>query len=413
MLGTILEKLQGLFSKNFLIAAFFPVLIAAAVNALLLYAHSAAFHEAADLYLQSESKPLDAATTGMTGLIALGVVAFLFSILNTRLRETLEGRGWPRLVAAPFVWRQTDRLDAIKREYHEKQGDRTALEQHYPRWEEQLKAARGAPRPAPHRCEYPVGHPVAREMRRLRWRRCLGYPIPRERLQTAFGALEAVLKAQSVDSAPAQDRDDAKRLDFDQINLLHLVGYAVSQSSERIYRLSGEQQFSYPGEALLAPTALGNVAQSIQNYAYTRYRMNIDLFWTRLQKVMKDDPFHTVLRDAKTQLDCLVALVWFALMTVAVWVPLLALQGHDMRLYLAVAVAGPVAAAALYRLALQNYRAFADLVRAAIDLYRLELLKELKLAQPDTAASEAELWAVLNRRMSYASTVNVAYERPK
>ena len=225
-------------------------------------------------------------------------------------------------------------------------------------------------------------------------------------------ALRQLLSTQAVDAPPPADERDARRLDEDQSAVIMLADYAVSRFSNEEYRLSGELQFGFAGRSI-APTAMGNIAQSIPHYAYTRYGMNIDLFWTRLQKTMQSDDFYAVLQDAKTQLDFLVALVWLVGATLVVWLPLMALWSHDVRPFLVTAIAGAVALSGLYQLAVQNYRAFADLTRAAIDLFRLQLLKAMNVPPPASVATEAQLWTVLNRRMSYASTINISYERPK
>ena len=324
-------------------------------------------------------------------------------MLNTRLREILEGRlFWPRLLASPLIWRQTGRRDRLKRRYDEIQRERDEIDRHRNVWERELKAARDQQKPTKE-CKYPKHHKVAKHLRRLRKRRLLGWTIRKRQLTFAVKGLTRVLKRAAIDAPKKGDVKDAHRLDADQDSVIRLADYAIARYSDRAYRLSGELQFSFPGDAL-APTAMGNVAQSIPSYTYSRYRMNIDLFWTRLQKVMEGDPFYAVLQDAKTQLDFLVALVWLTALTMIGWLPYMVMRSYDVRPFLIVAIAGPIALTSCYNLAVQNYRAFADLVRASVDLYRLELLKELKLAQPESVAAEAQLWAALNRRMNYGST---------
>jgi hypothetical protein len=412
MLGTVLEKLQSLLSKSFLIASFIPVLIATAVNALLLHTQSGAFQTIVTNYLSTDQDAFEYAGTAAAVLIGISVVAFVVSMLNTRAREIFEGRYWPRLVAAPFVWRQTSRRDAITRRYNDAQSERRLIDRNRERWQAALRAARIKDKPANAQCEYRRRHPVATQWRRLRLRRQFGWPISNTQFQAAVDGLTRVLDVAPVDRPRDEDKDAAQRINDDQVSLKALTEYAHSRNSNDIYWLSGEVQFSFPGEAL-APTAMGNVAQSIPHYAYTRYGMNIDLFWTRLQKVMQADAFYAVLQDAKTQLDFLVTLLWLTIATVAVWLPILAWRADDLDIYLLVALLGPVCAVGLYSVAVQNYRAFADLVRSAVDLYRLDLLKALNVARPATATAESELWAALNRRMSYANPANITYDAVK
>ena len=361
MLGTIIEKLQTLLSKSFLISAFFPVLIAAALNAVLLYTQSSAFQAAVARYGRDDTGLLDTATTTMAVLITLAILALLLSMLNTRLREVLEGRVfWPAAMAAPLIRRQTDRHDRLERQFKDAQKTRSNIARQHDDWQRQLQEARSTTKAPGTRCQYPDTNSTAAALRELRARRERGEPISKPELDTIVRELRQLLSTQAVDAPPDDDRADAKRLDDDQGTVLLLAEYAVSLFSNEEYRLSGELQFGFAGRSI-APTAMGNVAQSIPHYAFTRYGMNIDLFWTRLQKTMQSDNFYVVLQDAKTQLDFLVALVWLVGATLVVWLPLMALRSHDVRPFLVTAVAGPVALSGLYQLAVQNYRAFADL----------------------------------------------------
>ena len=56
---------------------------------------------------------------------------------------------------------------------------------------------------------------------------------------------------------------------------------------------------------------------------------NLDVFWTRLQKVVAADAnFYSTVQDAKMQVDFLVALIWYTLFFTLVWVIALSLMGE-------------------------------------------------------------------------------------
>jgi hypothetical protein len=49
-----------------------------------------------------------------------------------------------------------------------------------------------------------------------------------------------------------------------------------------------------------------------------------------------------------------------------------------------------------YRLAMGATRAFADHIRAAVDLFRLDLLDALSIERPDTPADEQPIWRAID-----------------
>src|SRR6476661_1189364 len=93
MLGTLLEKLGTLLPRNFIIASFFPMLLFAAMNGLMLYWMSDRFHQAVQNYFA-----MDAGSQALIGfpiLIAITLAAYIFSTLNLLQRELLEGQYGP------------------------------------------------------------------------------------------------------------------------------------------------------------------------------------------------------------------------------------------------------------------------------------------------------------------------------
>jgi hypothetical protein len=157
---------------------------------------------------------------------------------------------------------------------------------------------------------------------------------------------------------------------------------------------------------------MGNIARSIQSYTASRYGLNIDMLWTRFQKVMHDDGFYGVLQDAKTQVDFLVSSIWLTAISTLLWIAYQMFVGHGVLLFLAALALGPLALFVFHGLALQNYRAFADLMRSAVDLYRWALLDALHIAKPQDPLQERELWPILNRQLGYGEAVGIPYDHP-
>jgi hypothetical protein len=233
-----------------------------------------------------------------------------------------------------------------------------------------------------------------------------GELITGEELREAVDLLAPELHANPIQGRAGPDG----RLDEDHVELNALIGYARAKTREDLIRVFNARQFNFP-DRVLAPTAMGNIALSVRSYALSRYQLNVETFWTRLQKSMQGEAFYTVLQESKLQLDFLVSMFWLTVTSTAGWLIALALIGHSVGLYLAIAIAGPLALWALYRLSLQNYRAFADLMRSAVDMYRLRLLKELQLREPTSSRDEAALWQALQDRMDYGKDFNLGYRR--
>jgi len=125
---------------------------------------------------------------------------------------------------------------------------------------------------------------------------------------------------------------------------------------------------------------------------------------------MQADDFYSTVQDAKTQVDFLVSCIWFGAASIVFWVPYSAVYGYGLAPFLLVAVLGPLVLVLLYRICLQNYRAFAALVRSAIDMYRLKLLEELHVPLPEGALQERRLWEAMNRQLGYGEAFEFSYE---
>ena len=95
----------------------------------------------------------------------------------------------------------------------------------------------------------------------------------------------------------------SNRLSEDRRELVTLIDYARDAWSSR--ELQMFKQGTGFGLASLAPTALGNVATSMQAYGITRYHINLETFWPRLQPIIAsaNKDFYLGLLDSRTQLD--------------------------------------------------------------------------------------------------------------
>lgn len=392
-LSGLLEKLKGLFTAAFLISSVVPLFCSILINAAIVSQFSGAFQNWIETYLLAEATPKT--LIAAIAAIALFVMAYVFSTLNLGLREILEGEKLPEWLRSRLCGTETARLDALLARLRAGQRDRFAFGDNAPKWQQRLVKARaqGAKKSS---CSEP--EPAFSEaLEKLEKARRQSLPVNLADLKIVVELLKARLRENSADLGSVA----SNRLDSDQERMLELIEYAGEKIEADYIRLYNEREFNFSRDTV-APTRMGNIAESVRSYAYSRYRMNLVFFWTRLQKILQEKAeFYKTLQDAKTQLDFTVALFWLTSISTASWLFVLPLVSATWLPLIAVWALGPLLMRIWYLVALQNYRSFADLLRSSLDLFRFDLLKELKVALPDDAEAERVLWDKLNRRIGY------------
>lgn len=139
------------------------------------------------------------------------------------------------------------------------------------------------------------------------------------------------------------------------------------------------------------PTRVGNVLKSAERYPNTRYNIDAVLIWSRLYHSFPDR-FVQIITEARTTLDFALAIsalsglfslisgIWLIVMKAPGWLFLLCFWGGALVAWLA------------YRSAIGSAAAYAEQVRAAFDLYRHELVKQLHLKPAQTPDEEIKQW---------------------
>jgi hypothetical protein len=116
-----------------------------------------------------------------------------------------------------------------------------------------------------------------------------------------------------------------------------------------------------------------------------------------LKLARADKEFYPLLDDAKTQLDFAVVVTVLLGLTVLIWLPLSLLFAPTVWPYVLVTVICLPAVPIFYRIVLQAYVTYAEIVRAAVDLYRFDMLKALHIPLPKDLTAEKETWLKLGR----------------
>lgn len=415
MLSTVLDRLTSLTSKYFVVSAFVPVLAFAFVNGALMYGQYGWFQRWVRPQVTTSIRAFDLAIV----LIFLAVAAYVLSAINGFLRQLLEAR----YVAGSSrfgVWLragQVKRYHACRQRYLTARTSVTALGS--VAWAARLAAAAkmGAEK-FPGRNYYAPNRDAAGILiPRLAAKVDAGERVSAGEVQKAAAELETALAMNDVNV-----RDGANDLAEDRRRLLKIIDAVMNDwsayevgTADYLQARFGVGLVDGAGSTGIAATAFGNVAASMDAYAMSRYRVNLNTFWSRLQSVVQEHAgFFATLQEAKAQLDFLVSIVWLAAITTAVWLVVLPATGHDWRIFLAVAAGGPLVMQLAYRAAIENYVAFGEIVRTAIDLYRLELLDALSIARPMRLAQERELWEALQRITTFGQGwVDISYQPPK
>ena len=404
MLNSLLDKLGTLLSKSYMVSAGFPVLIFTFINAAFLYAHDSRFRA----YIKAEQPSTVAALTSKALMIVvlLVITTYIVSTLQPLLRELLEGRRWYPSIADPFRAIQKTKYDAITAKLIDAT-ERATIFDEARQWRQDLGAAT--------RIGDATGKPsftklnTAGDLDTLRGSRLRGELVDFKVLQTVKTDLEAQLKLHSASLGGDANPLDKVNREFDK-----LLQYAVDRAEMEVTRLYTQRAANFGDDDFFLPTAAGNIARTMVTYAYSRYHFNLDLLWTRLQKVMQaDTAFYPVVQDSKAQLDFAVSTFWLLLASAVVWTGILAATGSSITLFLLAMIGLPLAAAVAYAFAVVSYRSFTDVIRTSVDLYRLDLLKTLHLPLPRSADVERAQWEDVSRALAYGELIDQRYEHAK
>jgi hypothetical protein len=401
MLGTLLEKLGGLLPRNFIVASFFPVLVFAFLNGIMLYLFSEGFSRNFDKYFA-----LDAGKQtlyGFTILIGVAFIAYIFSTLNLFLREMLEGQhlfGW---LKKRMVSEQQGKLDTLDDRLKKSGQQVSLLKRDSEDWIKRLGDAYATGNEQKVECKYSDQARVSIDINGLKAVRSRNQLIEFRRLKGIVEDLESELKKYPTASghSEADDAKNRRQLDADHTSLRLFIYYTRGIAENELIAAFNEKEFKYSRYKVNA-TSMGNIAESVRSYARSRYEINLDSFWSRFQKLIQaDDKFYASLLDAKTQLDFLISLFWLTVLFTVIWLSFLLYARVSWLAFTLVGASGAVMAGVWYKIATRNYLAFADILRTSIDLFRFELLTSLHSQLPISSDDERLIWTNLNRLIGY------------
>jgi hypothetical protein len=408
VLSTLLSQLQGYFSKYFVVGSFSPMLAFAFIN-------GAAGYLVFDSWrVWADANILNATVTGgafLTTSIVVAVVlmAYVLSSLSTFLRQQLEGKWWG-VFGSLFIPAQNRRrlalLDALDSAFQD-----MADLSHIGDWEEKLLKARKAGTSDHADKKFSAHRKDAIEIKltQMEKARKSNAIVAVDKLTEVAALLEARLQKYNVDLGNTLENEHRR--------LMALIEYASEFFSEegargRHTQLQNELNSNFSGGPIVAPTKMGNIAETIQSYAMRRYRCNLEVLWTNLmQIVQKNEKAQATLMEAKTQLDFLVACCWLTLLTGAIWSVITFAVAPSRWGFLLAALGGPLGAYLWYRAAAEQYRSFADVAMTLFDAFRFDLLGAMRLQTPSDVEQERTLWSAVDKLMTFGEQENFRYEK--
>ena len=416
MLAQIIDKFDTWFGRTFLLARFFPWLLFAASNLAL----ASVEFPSVRAFVLAEYQSLSASQKFIDLVLALGgvaVVAFTISPAIRPITALLEGQNLWRWIAEPLLFRrsrQTARLAERSRILFD---NRAAL----PGSEEvkrRLSAARAAGAGLGAITDRDMIDLAERELRGLRALRALNRQVPHTIFGRALAVLSAALQRNCVETTelrpPIKPADlvDAERLRKMHLEVVEELAPYAKELAQNIEARAYDRHQNLFGKAELAPTRLGNDVAALRSYCKTRYCMEFDFFWPRLQLVMKDEKVADALATARIQVDFSILSLTLSAVFVVTWLLVLGAVGTSLVALFIVAVAGPPVVAVWLWIVHQSYSGYAELVRGAIDVSRFDLLGALKQPLPTTLAEEKAAWDRVGRWLILGGRNDVTFTHP-
>jgi hypothetical protein len=144
------------------------------------------------------------------------------------------------------------------------------------------------------------------------------------------------------------------------------------------------------------PTRLGNILKGSELYPNDRYQIDAVLIWSRLYHLLPDRTIQ-IITETLSNLNFTLAIATlsglFSIIS-GIWLLVTKAQGW---LFLLCFWGGSWVAWLSYRNALGNAAAYAEQIKVCFDLYRNELVKQLRLKPAQNPAEEQQQWREIRK----------------
>ena len=214
-----------------------------------------------------------------------------------------------------------------------------------------------------------------------------------DRLNDFFIRVLSGLTAMPVRMADRGRNRHTKKLKALMKEIGRLKEQHTDKALDKAYELERQRFLSYPTEQDVLPTTLGNHITAWEHYPYRRYGIDVSTLWPRLAPLLAK-PVSNQIASAKATFDLLIN----AMVLLPVWGGLRAtvLAGEAERWWgVAWFVVSVWVAYLIWNFSLvPAATAWGDTVKAAFDLHRLDVLRQMGvMSRPFVSPrQEQELW---------------------
>lgn len=418
MFGTVVEKIQTLLSRSFLLGNFFPVLCFAVINLAIAWLAIEGFADFVGTKWLSDATTFS--TVSALALVALAIVAFVFAPLIPLIRQILEGRiilprslrdKWIRDFTAQWQELETHlktasadyaffdlavRDAAVRFEIRTKPGDRTNLDP------TALNAAKDA-------FAALKADLAAREQE----------TVSRERLPAQDKVLDAIKRLESgLGQYPMQADPTnpvpgiAKELDAMQGALTRILHNAKTFAYRLLQAAESNSRTNFAPHDIRA-TRIGNSRAAMERYPAVAYDVDYEFLWPRLRLVLsKEKTVADAVETATAHLDFSVLMTALLAITTMIWIPVLSFAGNSLLMFSLIGLLLPALTLFFYQLVHETQKAFGSVMEMAIDALRLDLLKALRQPLPISLGAEQKTWKDLQIAL-YSGLDQIRYRHPK
>ena len=195
----------------------------------------------------------------------------------------------------------------------------------------------------------------------------------------------------------------------ERVNADELAQKKISEAYERIYHCYPPVDDDNFDEVM--PTRLGNILKASELYAKDRYEIDSVVIWSRLHKLFPA-AFVEEIVLVRSALDFMLIITTLGLLFSIVSGLYLLLVRAEWWLFLLCFWGGLMLAWLAYRSALSNAVLYASSIKAGFDLYRNELLKQMRLPLPRNEIEEKETWKRLGAFIYSDARLNLPYTDP-
>lgn len=394
----VLNALQSIYGKGFVLAGFLPVCLLLSVSWFLGCCLSQEFVDFSEYLLRV--KLLQQFTIGVLTLFLISIISFVFWQLNSWFRAGFEGRVLPRFVQDWLSVVERRDCESLEREIQYFQSEVFSFRRANAQWEAQLLASSTGKGTILHDTQLSGKFDKLAKLADG-WR-----AVPYDAFEGFYRTLSAELILTSPDGVPrlAEMRDKLSS---------SLIPVGLGKAERELFRRVAQRTSNYPKDQMsIGPSRLANVQEAQRDYLAQSYGIDVAVFWSSLQKIATaDEKFAALLDNSKTRLDFSVALAAVAAIFTLGWISVYGILGSSSLIYATVSIGAAFVTVVARQLVLLNYQSFAETVRTTVELFRFDLLKSMHIVLPENSSAEQQTWTALAERLQIGNQNPLTYAR--